>query len=133
MNTIFKSKNFFIRKNSYLNFLQRQRVNKFCTNNSQKPEYIEPPKFQTNLNSDLEIAKKQIFWRIRNLGQLELEWVVFKWYDAHQEKLSLGELKEFSEEVLEMENPELNNYLVNFKEADKKLKYVNKIQEYCKC
>jgi hypothetical protein len=31
-----------------------------------------------------------------------------------------------------MENPDLNKYLVSFKEADKKLKYTNLIQEHWK-
>ena len=61
-----------------------------------------------------------------------MEFVVFKWFNAHSDKLTPEELKQFSMEVLEMENPDLNKYLVNFKEADKSLKYINLIQEYCK-
>lgn len=78
----------------------------------------------------METAKKQIFWRIRNLGQLELEFIVFKWYDANNKDLGIKELKAFSEEVLEMENPDLNRYLVSMQPADSSLVYTNKIQNY---
>ncbi len=84
------------------------------------------------MSQDLETAKKQVFWRIRNLGQLELEFIVFKWYDAHSKDLGIQELKAFSEEVLEMENPDLNRYLVNMQPADASLVYTNKIQNYIK-
>ena len=94
--------------------------------------FIEPPKFKTNLSGDVETAKKQIFWRIRNLGQLELEYIVFKWYDVHSKDMTSEDLKAFSEEVLEMENPDLNKYLVNMHVADPSLVYINKIQEYVK-
>ncbi len=75
-------------------------------------------------------ARKQIFWRIRNLGQLELEFIVFKWYDNHAKDLGIEELKAFSEEILEMENPDLNKYLVNMQPADPNLVFTNKIQNY---
>ena len=44
--------------------------------------------------------------------------------------MNISELKEFSEEVLEMENPDLNKYLVSFAPAAPELVYINKIQGY---
>jgi len=63
---------------------------------------------------------------------LELEFIVFKWYDSHSKNMGIDELKTFSEEVLEMENPDLNRYLVNMQPADLSLEYINKIQNYVK-
>lgn len=49
-----------------------------------------------------------------------------KWYGKNQEKLNLEELKKFSEEVLEMENPDLNKYFVMFVPANDKLLFTFK-------
>jgi hypothetical protein len=43
--------------------------------------------------------------------------------------MKIDELKEFSTEVLEMENPELNKYFINFEKAPENLKYTNIIQK----
>lgn len=88
----------------------------------------EPPKFKTNLINDYNTAKKQVFWRIRNIGQLELEYIVMKWYD--KQEMSLEELKGFSEEVLEMENPDMNKYFVKMVPAAEHLVYTRKIQHF---
>jgi len=88
----------------------------------------EPPKFKTNLINDYNTAKKQVFWRIRNIGQLELEYIVMKWYD--KQNMNLEELKSFSEEVLEMENPDMNKYFVKMVPAAEHLVYTRKIQNF---
>lgn len=111
-----------ITKNSLMPSFKFMRLNYFSE------EYITP-KFKTNLNlNDLEIAKKQIFWRIRNIGQLELEFLIMKWYN--NQNLSLIELKQFSEEVLEMENPEMNKYFMFFEPPSESLVFTKKIQEF---
>ena len=46
--------------------------------------------------------------------------------------MNISEVKAFSEEVLEMENPDLNRYLINMQPADPKYVYTNKIQNYVK-
>lgn len=61
-----------------------------------------------------------------------MEFIVFKWYDAHIKDLGIEDLKAFSEEVLEMENPDLNRYFVNMQPADPSLVFTNKIQNYVK-
>lgn len=98
------------------------------TKDSQGEVEFEAPKFKTNLNDDYEIAKKQVFWRLRNIGQKELEYLIMKWYD--DQNMNLEELKKFSEEILEMENPEMNKYFVNFQPAPSNLVYTQKIQKY---
>jgi len=82
-----------------------------------------------NLNSDIQIAKKQIFWRIRNMGQLEIELILMKWWDLNSHNMSMKDLKEFSEEVLEKEIPELNTYFVNYEAAPESMKYISSIQK----
>ncbi len=92
-------------------------------------EEVQPPKFKTNLVNDYETAKKQVFWRMRNIGQKELEYIVMKWY-AEQSFKTLEELRKFSEEVLEMENPEMNKYFVKMDPAAENLVYTRKIQQF---
>jgi succinate dehydrogenase flavin-adding protein (antitoxin of CptAB toxin-antitoxin module) len=96
--------------------------NNFCT------EEFPAPKFKTNLTNEMETAKKQIFWRVRNIGQLELEYIIMKWYNS--QNLSLEELRQFSEEILEMENPEMNRYFVMFEPAPDNLVFTKKIQKF---
>ena len=86
-------------------------------------------KAKINLNSDIQIAKKQIFWRIRNMGQLELELILMKWWDLNSHKMNMNDLKEFAEEVLEKEIPELNTYFVNYEVAPESMKYISSIQK----
>ena len=82
-----------------------------------------------NLNNDIQIAKKQVFWRIRNMGQLELELILMKWWESNSHKMNLDDLKEFSKEVLEKEIPELNTYFVNYEVAPESMKYISSIQK----
>jgi succinate dehydrogenase flavin-adding protein (antitoxin of CptAB toxin-antitoxin module) len=90
------------------------------------------PTFKTNVQNNINIAKKQLFWRIRNMGQLEIELILQKWWDKNKDKLTLEDMKAFSQEVLEMENPDLNNYLVNQIPAPDNLKFMKEIQEFLK-
>jgi succinate dehydrogenase flavin-adding protein (antitoxin of CptAB toxin-antitoxin module) len=81
------------------------------------------------LNEDITIAKKQIFWRLRNMGQLELEIILMRWWEENKNQMSMNELEEFSKEVLEKEIPELNLYFINFQPAPDDLKYISTIQK----
>ena len=87
---------------------------------------LEVPKFKIEISNDIELAKKQVFWRIRNIGQLELEFLLMKWYE--QQTMNIDELKEFTEEVLQMENPEMNKYFAKFDAPSDNHLYVKKIQ-----
>ena len=82
-----------------------------------------------NLNQDINIAKKQIWWRIRNMGQLELEIILMRWWEKNHATMTMEEMKEFTKEVLEKEIPDLNVYFVNFKPAPESLKYTSIIQK----
>ncbi len=114
--------------------------NKLITNNIIKSSGYLPmksfcefpiPKFRTNINNeDRSTAEKQVFWRIRNIGQLELEFLIMKWYNENSANMSLADLVEFSEEVLEMENPDMNKYFMAFEPPTEKLKYTKKIQDF---
>lgn len=84
------------------------------------------PKFKINLGSDYELAKRQVFWRIRNIGQLELEFLLMKWYE--QQQMNMEQLEQFTKEVLEMENPEMNKYFVKFDAPPEDFHYTKKIQ-----
>jgi succinate dehydrogenase flavin-adding protein (antitoxin of CptAB toxin-antitoxin module) len=90
---------------------------------------VKVPKFNIKLSEDISIAKKQVFWRIRNMGQLELEFIVLRWWEENEKKLGLEELNKFTKEVLEKEIPELNTYFVNQPPVISELEYINKIQK----
>ena len=46
-----------------------------------KKYFTDYIRFNKNLVNDLNIAHKEIYWRIHNLGQIELEYIIFKWYN----------------------------------------------------
>lgn len=95
-------------------------------------EQLDVPKFKTNISDDIVTARKQVFWRIRNLGQLELEYVIMRWYEEKGQNFNLEQLKSFSEEVLEMDNPDLNKYFVQLIPAGDSLEYTRQIQDTLK-
>jgi len=90
-------------------------------------DFTQPPIFKIILNDDINVAKKQVKWRVRNMGQLELEVLLLKWYDKNESKLSLEDLKEFTKEVLELEIPELNKYLLQHQPLPKNSKYLDEL------
>jgi succinate dehydrogenase flavin-adding protein (antitoxin of CptAB toxin-antitoxin module) len=84
------------------------------------------PRFNIKLSEDFLTAKKQVFWRIRNIGQLELEFLLMKWYE--KQDMNLDQLREFTAEVLEMENPEMNQYFVKFDQPTDNMSFTKQIQ-----
>jgi succinate dehydrogenase flavin-adding protein (antitoxin of CptAB toxin-antitoxin module) len=86
------------------------------------------PKFHITLSNDINIARKQVFWRVRNMGQLELEVILSRWWEKNESTLNLEEMNKFVKDVLEVEIPDLNKYFVNFQPAGEELGYINKIQ-----
>jgi len=85
------------------------------------------PIFDTSNN--LEIARKQVYWRIRNIGQKELELLIGDWWDKNKENLSIKEINEFNDEVLRMDNSDMNNYFVKFIQPPENLIYTKRILE----
>jgi succinate dehydrogenase flavin-adding protein (antitoxin of CptAB toxin-antitoxin module) len=113
-------------KNSLLHFKNiLPRTNLIKLRKNLFTEYTIP-RFNIDLSNDFELAKKQVFWRIRNIGQLELEFLLMKWFE--QQNMNLDQLKQFTKEVLEMENPEMNKYFVKFDSPPEEYNYTKKIQ-----
>ena len=94
-----------------------------------KKAFCQDLRAKINLNEDINIAKKQIFWRLRNMGQLELEIILLRWWEQNNSKMTLNELKDFTKEVLEKEIPELNTYFINYQPAPEEMTYINIIQK----
>jgi succinate dehydrogenase flavin-adding protein (antitoxin of CptAB toxin-antitoxin module) len=107
--------NFFIKKR-----FQTVIFRKFC----------EATTFKIKLNDDLNVAKKQVLWRIRNLGQLELEVLIGRWAQENINLMSIGELKLFTEEILEKEVVDLDGYFLKGKELPLETKYPLIIKNY---
>lgn len=84
------------------------------------------PKFTIN-SDNLDVAKKQIYWRIRNIGQRELEMLISHWYQKYSNTMSVKDLIEFNNEVLNMDNPTMNKYFVKSDSPRQDLKYTNMI------
>lgn len=79
------------------------------------------------LTNDIKIAKKQMYWRIRNVGQRELELLIGEWWDANHDKMSFEEITAFNKEVLEMDNPNMNKYFVKLDTPPEDLYYTRRI------
>ena len=90
---------------------------------------IKTPRFIIDLSKDISIARKQVNWRVRNMGQLELEIILTKWWENNNETMSLDEIEKFTKDVLEQEIPDLNRYFINYEPAGVELGYINKIQQ----
>jgi succinate dehydrogenase flavin-adding protein (antitoxin of CptAB toxin-antitoxin module) len=91
-----------------------------------------PPAFKIELNEDVVIAKKQVQWRIRNMGQLELEFLLLKWWEHNESRMTLSDLNQFAREVLEVENPVLNRKLVKRDEAPDSKYLIDVFNFHCK-
>jgi succinate dehydrogenase flavin-adding protein (antitoxin of CptAB toxin-antitoxin module) len=91
--------------------------------------YFKVPKFNITLSNDINIARKQVFWRVRNMGQLELEVILSRWWEENHSKMNLDEMNKFTKEILEMEIPDLNKYFVSHQPAGEELVYISKIQK----
>lgn len=79
------------------------------------------------LDENIIIAKKQVYWRIRNIGQKELELLIGNWWEKNNENMKFSEISEFNKEVLEMDNPTMNKYFVKLEKPEEKLKYTYEI------
>lgn len=108
---------------NYLNLITYSRYNvgvSFTINeNGIKPNFT--------LDENINIAKKQVYWRIRNIGQKELELLIGNWWEKNNENMKFSEISEFNKEVLEMDNPTMNKYFVKLEKPEEKLKYTYEI------
>jgi succinate dehydrogenase flavin-adding protein (antitoxin of CptAB toxin-antitoxin module) len=93
-------------------------------------KFCEATSFKIKLNDDLNVAKRQVLWRIRNLGQLELEVLIGRWAEDNVNLMSISDLKLFTEEILEKEVVDLDGYFLKGKELPMETKYPFIIKKY---
>lgn len=64
------------------------------------------------LEPDLEVLRKQLLFRSKNLGVKELDLLVGNWAKKNLQSMNDLELKQFNEEVLMKETPDLTKMLL---------------------
>ena len=76
--------------------------------------------------------KRQIIYRSVHIGTKELEIVLGDWLSINIDKLSYADLIEFDQNVLDIENPSLQRYLMNGEDLlpQHNNKYMNILMEY---
>ena len=57
--------------------------------------------------------RKQIKYRCGHIGTKEVEIVLRDWLDLHAEGMTYEELEQFDQDVLDLENPSMQRYLMN--------------------
>ena len=62
---------------------------------------------------DIDAYRRQIFYRCGHIGTKELEIVLMDWLEINMPKMTYDELAQFDAEVLDIENPSLQRYLMN--------------------
>jgi succinate dehydrogenase flavin-adding protein (antitoxin of CptAB toxin-antitoxin module) len=77
---------------------------------------------------DVNILKKSLYWRLRNLGQLEVELIIMNWYKNNENSFKENDLKEFYDEMNQIETNEMNDYFIKLKNVPNNKKYSIKIQ-----
>ena len=90
----------------------------FCTN--QKNEDFTHPLRQANYicnprPSEVEAFRRQTLFRWKHLGIKELEIIIGDWVEMNIDKMSFEDLEQFEEEVIQVENPVLFQYLCDNK------------------
>ena len=82
--------------------------------------------------SDANAYRKQIKYRCGHIGTKELEIVLRDWLELHSDSMSYDELEEFDNNILDIENPQLQRYLMNGDDIlpDHDNKYMNILMEY---
>ena len=59
--------------------------------------------------------KKQVMFRCKHLGIKELEIIIGDWLELNIDKMEFDDLEQFEEEVIQVENPILFQYLCDNK------------------
>lgn len=63
--------------------------------------------------TDIEAYRKQIVYRSTHIGTKELEIILGDWLALNIAKMTYDELAGFDKDILDIENPQLQRYLVN--------------------
>ncbi len=76
--------------------------------------------------------KKQLYYRCKRMGSLEVEVVLTRWLDSHLEEMSEEQVRQFDHEVVQLENPVLHAYLLKGEEPHiyHDNHYINLLREY---
>ena len=82
--------------------------------------------------ADLNAYRRQLHYRCTHIGTKELEIVLGDWLTINSATLSYDELEQFDDQILDMENPLLQRYLLNGEDLAEEhdLKYVKVLREY---
>ena len=73
-------------------------------------------------------------YRSSHIGTKELEIILRDFLTLHQDKMTYADVEEFDEQILGMENPSLQRYLVNGEpvQPEHECKYVTILVDYVK-
>ena len=63
--------------------------------------------------ADINAYRKQITYRLGHIGTKELEIVFRDWLELNADKMTYEDLEQFDAEILDIENPQLQRYLMN--------------------
>ena len=63
--------------------------------------------------ADIEAYKRQVTYRCTHIGTKELEIVLGDFLKINLGKMSYKEVEEFDKEIISMENPSMQRYLIN--------------------
>ena len=69
-------------------------------------QYSQKPK-------DIDAYRRQIYYRCGHIGTKELEIVFRDWLTMNKEKMTYADLEQFDQDILNIENPNLQRYLMN--------------------
>ena len=111
---------------------------KYERNEEMEPGYAVPEVFRehratySSKPTDVNAYRKQIKYRLGHIGTKELEIVFRDWLDLHAHEMSYAELEEFDDNILDIENPQLQRYLMNGEDIlpEHDNKYMNVLVNY---
>jgi succinate dehydrogenase flavin-adding protein (antitoxin of CptAB toxin-antitoxin module) len=80
----------------------------------------------------LEAYRRQIIYRVGHIGTKELEIILRDYMTLYGKQMTYSELEQFDSEILDIENPSLQRYLVNQEqvEPEHNTKYVRDLVLY---
>ena len=86
----------------------------------------------SNKPTEINGYRKQIYYRCGHIGTKELEIVLVDWLTMNTNNMTYSDLEQFDADVLDIENPQLQRYLMNgdplLEEHDNK--YMNILCKY---
>ena len=119
-------------------FFQRSALHRFHLRGFANPikDFTEPlkqAKFVTcGRPEKVEDYRKMLVFRCTHLGTLELEIIIGDYMKRNAESMSYEDLIEFENQIVDTENPKLQDFLINKKEmtGEYDSKYMNLLKQY---